>query len=181
MAAYPTITVNANAVSITTNSPNLTYTQLVSTLNYSVYQVNNLYLQANNIEQVSQIYNVQHLQPNGQVITNPLTPFVNPQQFQPVLNLNLPEHLVIDNLTTIQFTILPNSSIEMTFDTDVIAIPDYLNGNINTSLFGEGEKEPELNCDSYCEVKQEKYWFPLLLVILSTIIVIYSSTGENKN
>lgn len=177
MAAYPIISFNANAVTVTTNSPDLTYQQLVQTLNYCFYSIRKIYLQSLSMEQINQLFTVTHVNQNGVVNTDVHQPFVDPKQYQSTLDMTVDKGvLTIDNLTTLGFTILAGQSVQIEFDADIYSYNFYLT-------------DPVLECNmtDTCpvvikeeNVKQDKLFQVSCLVFSALIIALLLNYEHGK-
>jgi len=127
VAAFPII-VFTTPVSITTDTSSLTYQQLLSTLNYTVYDVKKLTIQAQSINQVSKPYQAKRITPDGRVSQYNLPVFIDPSQYQAVVDLAVEEMaMIITLLFTLSFTILPGESISFEFDCDSYSPSYWLN------------------------------------------------------
>jgi SepF-like predicted cell division protein (DUF552 family) len=175
MPATPTITTISNPVGITTANPNaLSYQQLLATLNWITYEAKEIYIKANSIQQVSQLFTINTVAPTGEVKINNLIPLVDPEQFQSVIDMSLQKAtLIIDDLTTLRFTLLPGETVQIDIWADTVSFNYLLN------------KAPEIEkpAEVYKQRKKTVYlnpWAVVFLFIAATSMLIYAGSGKNK-
>lgn len=149
MPVFPTITINSNAVGVTTNSSSLTYEQLISSLLWMAYDVKKLYITASSFDQVSEQLTIRKLTQAGQTVIDNFPIFIDPEQFLPAVYLDVSnKELIIDNLTTLSFTLLPNASVQFDFYVEAVSFNSLLNNQSENTMAGlklvanEKEKEP---------------------------------------
>lgn len=119
-AVFPIITTIANPVTVITANPDLTYQKLLGILQYTSYNIRQIYFQATSFNQFSQAYVYNRVGMEGSVFLNSMFGFINPDQMQPSLFLKVADQqLILDNSTTLSFNLLPNEvlKIEMHGDT----------------------------------------------------------------
>jgi hypothetical protein len=147
VATFPTIITNSYPVSIATASPSFSYSQLLGSLVSTSYKVKKIYLNGSDIAQISTPFTLSKLNADGTVYSNPSNANVDPYQFTPSLYIDTNDNFIIDILTPLQFTLHPNSYLEIMFFTDS-SDPSYLLNSDDTE-----DKEND-NKDSEQKVKQ---------------------------
>ncbi len=126
MAAFPVI-VPVSPVAITTSSPALTYTQLLTTLLFISYKITSIYIQASNNAQLTKDFMLTKGKPNGEQTKEYASVVVDPGQYQPIAILNPGEDFVLDNMTTLDFQLNPNEVVDLYFIADTVSASYDLN------------------------------------------------------
>lgn len=140
MATFPTIVINTAGVTITTNNPrDLSYQQLIGTLVNTSYKIDSLYLSSRigGYNQVSTPLTLTTPQSNGESYTEQYIGTIDTEQSQPTVYIDPDDNFVISTLTTLNFTMLPNASLDMDFYfDDTVNFGYLLNGSeiVNSSL-----------------------------------------------
>ena len=113
-AVFPSINVLNNPVTITTANSLISYQQILGLIQYTSYDVNVLNLQSGSINQFNEAFIYNKKEATGEITQNPMFGFIDPDQIQPTLNLNVPDgKLIIDNSTTFSFNLLPNQYLQV--------------------------------------------------------------------
>lgn len=151
MAVFPTI-VDGFAVEVTTNNSSLSYQQLISTLNFTAYQVKALFMQASSIGQVSTQFKYQKRNQTGHLEESYLDGNIDPYQFLPVLDLLVDGNdFILTDMTVVAFTLLPDAFITMYFVTEAVSFEQLLNMNTGmepakkTEMIEQAKKLPKGN------------------------------------
>ena len=119
MATVPTITTNTSPVTIqSSGSTAVTYNQILSQLGTYNFKVNKLSLIATKVSDLYVNLSVQRIDANGNV-TNVNVPII-PSQYQRITQVDSDlssDKIVFDSRTFLNFTVTPNSSLTLLFDT----------------------------------------------------------------
>lgn len=193
MATFFTIVVTPNPVTVTTSNPTgLSYQQLIQTLIYTAYRVNEIYYKAQGIEQLNQVFNLYQTTPQGNTKTKIFIPIVDPEQSNAVLDLNIVKNeLNINNLTSLAFTLLPNEIVELKMTVDASSFQYLLGPQIqlpgekwyfdgNQLKIGETPIKNEVPEQTYTSLENNDIAFKLCALFLS-IILIYAGTKDDTN
>jgi hypothetical protein len=109
-----------------------TYAQFKNSLGQFVYDVDNLYTFSSNQVQISNVYNYNKYDTNGNQDVQSVVPVIDPYQQQPSLFLKTKgKSLVIDGRDYLRFSMQPNTSLQIKFYANKIANQDGLTGASN--------------------------------------------------
>lgn len=125
MAQFPII-VSASPFSITTGS-SLTYAEFVQTLFNTSYHVEEIYLESDNVSQLTVPFTWQRRQQDGTLYLNPTNANIDPYQSAAVLLCETDGLIDINN--SLSFTLNPNSYIELCLWTDAFSFGYFLSEN----------------------------------------------------
>lgn len=119
MPVFPTVT---NAITISTGTANVSYSQIVGSLATYQYKVKQIYLKASDLSQLGNSYTFLRQTPDGNAYTSPNAINVNPYQFQSAYYWDFTDgqgnQVIFDNNTMFQFQLNPNASLQLTFYVD---------------------------------------------------------------
>ena len=178
MAVYPVI-VTTTAVSISTASSNLTYDQLLSTLNNTCYKLQKLYIQAQSNNQVSTQFFYKKVGVFGTQKSFNTSGDIDPYQYQPTLFLDVEgNELVFDNLSVISFTLLPNQTIELYFITDAVSTEDWLLENQQKDKNSDAKDSVIPVSDKNAQIR--KRFLNLLMLTLIIFVTIKIIQREKR-
>lgn len=125
MAAFPII-ISSLPYSITTGST-LTYEQFLSTLNYISYRIEEIYLESDNINQLSTPFYWNTTHPDGAAFTDPTNANIDPYQSAAVLVLKTGKASAVINANShLTFNILASSYLEIVIWAEAFSMSDLL-------------------------------------------------------
>ena len=128
MSTYtPTITTSATPFIAVTTSDLTPYTEIQETQGSIMYEATGLYFKASSIEQVNEPVIVARYNADGNLNDFKKINVADPNQFQPVKNIDLSdEPIIFDGRVKLDIKLLPLSSVELYFDTQEIGGGDLL-------------------------------------------------------
>lgn len=128
MAVFtPTVTYYPDGVVSVVSEDRTPYSVVVESMGSFVYGVESVYLKAENVEQILQNFTFNNYDVNGNIQSIVKVNTVDPYQKQPSINTSLiGEDVVFDGRTSLDFKILPNEQINMSFYTKQVANRDEL-------------------------------------------------------
>jgi hypothetical protein len=119
MATVPTITTNTSPVTIQAyGNTTVTYSQILSQLGSYMFKVNKLSIVATNIQDLYIPFTIQNVDADGTTSQNVIA--ILPSQYQRITQVDadlFTEDIVFNSRTFLNFTMNPNSSITLLFDT----------------------------------------------------------------
>lgn len=93
------------------------YGQILQSLAGTTYEIFNIYLKANSNSQILQPLIMNKKNAEGNIEKYNLVTFVDPNQFNPALNIDISnKRLILDGLNNINYTALPGETIFMFLD-----------------------------------------------------------------
>lgn len=126
MPAFPVITSAAGSGAIITGFSNITYEQIVASLNSINYKVKYIYFQGDDVTQLATPFLINREDPKGKVYDTSFVPIVDPNQFQPTLYYDAGgQDFIINNLNSLDFNIGPGKTLELFFYNDSVSY-EYL-------------------------------------------------------
>lgn len=128
MAVFtPTVTYYPEGVVSIRSEDSTAYTTVLQSMGSFVYGVEGIYLKADNVEQILQNFTFNNYDVNGNKQNVVKVNAVDPYQKQPSINTSLlGQDVVFDGRTSLDFEILPNERVNMTFYTKQVANRDEL-------------------------------------------------------
>lgn len=156
MGAFPVITPSStSSVTITTASSSLSYQQVLFNLYTTVYNITRLYLKAPSNHQVSTVFTLSKPKPDGTVYTKDAISDIDPNQFQPIVDVKMAEgDMQLDALTTLAFTLEPGAYFEMYFSGTATS-SDYLLNNQDDDNDDDGGGAAGDDCETICAQQEE--------------------------
>jgi hypothetical protein len=125
----PTITVQAEPFIAVTTSDLTPYSEIQETQGAISYQATELYYQAQTVEQINAPIIVQQYDSDGVLNNESRVNVANPNQFQPVKNIDLKsEPINFDGRTRINLELFPNEKLKLYFKTQRVESSDFLKG-----------------------------------------------------
>lgn len=125
----PTITVQAEPFIAVTTSDLTPYSEIQETQGAISYQATELYYQAQTVEQINTPIIVQQYDSDGVLNNESRINVANPNQFQPVKNIDLnSEPITFDGRTRINLVLFPNENLKLYFKTQRVESSDFLKG-----------------------------------------------------
>ncbi len=125
----PTITVQAEPFIAVTTSDLTPYSEIQETQGAISYQATELYYQAQTVEQINAPIIVQQYDSDGVLNNESRINVANPNQFQPVKNIDLnSEPINFDGRTRINLELFPNENLKLYFKTQRVESSDFLKG-----------------------------------------------------
>lgn len=126
MAVIPVTVTSPLTVTLANN---VTYQQFLNSLGAYVYWFEVIYLWTTNSSQISQPILYNYTDANGDAKTFTIVPTTDPYQYSPALYINIKDFdVVIDANSTIQFNILPNTTLKFKLYGDGMSV-NALNGD----------------------------------------------------
>lgn len=123
MAVYtPTVTYYPDGVVSVVSEDSTKYSTILQSMGSFVYGVEGVYIKAENIDQILQNFTFNSYDVNGNIQNIVKVNAVDPYQKQASLNTSLlGEDIVFDGRTNLDFKILPNEKVNMSFYTKELA------------------------------------------------------------
>jgi hypothetical protein len=116
VAAFPTIT---NGFVITTGTPNVSYNQIVNSLMSWQYKMKQLYIYANDLNQLTNTFTFIKQNPDGTASSLPDSITASPYQLQSAYYWDFSGgDVIFDNTTVFQFQLNPYAFMQMMFYVD---------------------------------------------------------------
>ncbi len=169
MATFsPTIT-TSSPVTVSTGLTTITYGELVNSIIYGAFQlkVKGVYILANDVSQLSSSWYFTQQSQSGAVKIDPDSYNLSPNQFQPSAFWDFGgKEYTIDNLTTVDIQMNPNSNVQLVFfvdfNTNLDAFAQNTNGGSkilkqqNNFVGNESKKEetPIVKVKDYSDIKK---------------------------
>jgi len=144
MTITPTITVNTSpGLLISTGVPGLTYEAILSSMGVFVYDVKELFYQANSINQFSNPVQYSIYDANGNIRGQQIITPVSPEQYQPTMYVKMNE-VALDGQSGLNFNMLPLEQIRFIFYANRLSNEMYIDMSGVTNNFREVEKNMQL-------------------------------------
>lgn len=135
----PTITTQAPLVTIDTQESGVTYDQILASLGTMVYGTELIYIYGASNQQIAQPFYYTHTDVNGNADQKYLPFSIDPNQSQTSLYYETNKNeIVFDGLSSLNFNLLPSSTVYLKFYTEVKEIRSSLDRYYN-NLFIELE------------------------------------------
>jgi hypothetical protein len=143
--------------SITVTSPlsitlanGVTYQQFLNSLGAYVYWFEVIYLWTTNSGQISQPILYNYTDANGDSKTLTIVPTTDPYQYSPALYINIKDFdVVIDSNSTVQFNILPNTTLKFKLYGDGMSVNAlHLDQKSNFNELAKTIGEPDFFADT---------------------------------
>ena len=137
MATYtPTFTNYPSGVVIIESEDGTSYNTVQESISGSHnYQINEVYLKANDLSQLLQPIGFQKYDSNGDILQDKRIPAVDPFSFQPSIKINFKNtDYILDGRLEIDYSLKPNEKVYFYLDTTVLD---------NGSLLGDDRSLPE--------------------------------------
>jgi hypothetical protein len=140
VAAFPII-ISAAPYSITTGSA-LTYEQFLSTLNYIVYRIEEIYLESDSISQLSTPFYWNTTHPDGAAYTDSTNANIDPYQSTAVLVLKTPrDSAVINSNSHLTFNLQANAYLEIVVWAETFNLTDLLDRELMERVIARQDAE----------------------------------------
>jgi len=137
MAIYtPTVTTYPSGVVVIESEDGTTYDAIQQSVSGSHnYQINEVYIKANDISQILQPITFQKYDANGDILQDKRIPTVDPFSFQPSIKINFKnKDYILDGRLEIDYSIKPNEKVFFFLQTTVLD---------NGSLLGDDRSLPK--------------------------------------
>lgn len=123
MGSYSaTVVLGSPSVSVTLAN-GVTYQQFLNSLGSYVYWFDVIYLWTTNGNQINQPILYNYTDTNGNAKTLTVSPTKDPYQYSPALYINIKDlDIVIDGNSTVQFNLLPNTTLKFKLYGDVMSV-----------------------------------------------------------
>lgn len=126
MAIYtPTVTTYADGVVSVISQDSTSYNTLLNSMGSFVYGVSEIYIKANDNDQISESFKFNRYDVNGTLESFVDAPTIDPYQYQSSIFLEMKkDNVILDGRTNLNFTILPNESVSLILYTEQMANRD---------------------------------------------------------
>ena len=125
----PIVTVSPTPLIAVTTSDLTTYDEIQETQGTIKYEAESLYFQANSIEQVNEPLDIEIYDANGKLDKTRRINLTDPNQIQPVVDIDFKDNPIIFNgRTRLNLNLLPNENIKLYFKTQQTEPSDFLEG-----------------------------------------------------
>jgi hypothetical protein len=148
-SATPIVTVVSPLANV--SSPTVSYNQILQSLGTYIYGAEFIYLATNTYTQISQPFQYNHFDSNGNQITTYLPFTVDPYQNQPSIYFETnPDEIVLDGFSSLTFNLEPNNIVYFKTFVLVTSTSGFLD-DINPSNFKQVEKAEGVKFfDDFC-------------------------------
>lgn len=126
MAIYtPTVTTYGDGVVSVVSQDATSYDTLLNSMGSFVYGVSEIYIKANDNDQISESFKFNRYDVNGTLESFVDAPTIDPYQYQSSIFLDMKrDNVILDGRTNLNFTILPNESVSLILYTEQMANRD---------------------------------------------------------
>ena len=121
VVVYPSGVVSVESVTDTS------YDQILASMGSMMYQIRELYLKTNSINQLLEPISFQKYDANGNIVNQKTVPTADPFQYQTSLSIEFKSKgYILDGKLSIEFSILPSEIVFFYLDTNVLKNEDLL-------------------------------------------------------
>jgi hypothetical protein len=125
----PTITVSPTPLISVTTGDLTTYEEIQETQGTVSYEAKSIYFQANTVAQINEPIDIETYNADGNLDRTKRINLADPNQFQPVKDIDLNNDPIIFNgRTRLNLNLLPNENIKLYFKTQQVEPSDFLEG-----------------------------------------------------
>lgn len=126
MAVYtPTVTTYGDGVVSVVSTDSTSYNTLLNSMGSFIYGVSEMYIKANDNDQVLESFKFNRYNVNGNLESFVDAPTIDPYQYQSSIFLDMKgQGVVLDGRTNLNFTILPNESVSLILYTEQMSNRD---------------------------------------------------------
>jgi len=126
MAIYtPTVTTYGDGVVSVVSTDSTSYNTLLNSMGSFIYGVSEMYIKANDNDQVLESFKFNRYNVNGNLESFVDAPTIDPYQYQSSIFLDMKgQGVVLDGRTNLNFTILPNESVSLILYTEQMSNRD---------------------------------------------------------